>query len=154
MNHFLLANNRYARELPVIVSEVGRYGIHAMELLINEMLKKGANKSRLKAKVFGGGNVLYNLFQERSLYPIGDINNRFIVEFLKNERIPLIASDLGGNQGRVINFVGTDYSVYVKRIKQKDSEKQLVVAEKKFFVNQLEEQSRLLEKPSEKMTIW
>ena len=58
MNHFLLANRRYTRDTPVIESEAGRYGIHAMELLINEMLKQGAQRSNLKAKVFGGGDVL------------------------------------------------------------------------------------------------
>ena len=54
MNHFLLANRRYARNLPLNVTDAGRYGINAMELLINDMMKLGAVKARLKAKVFGG----------------------------------------------------------------------------------------------------
>ena len=58
MNHFLLANRRYARSMPLNVTEAGRYGIHAMELLINDMMKLGAQRARLQAKVFGGGAIL------------------------------------------------------------------------------------------------
>src|SRR5665647_2303892 len=39
MNHFLLSSRRYSRDLPNFISEAGRYGIHAMELLINEMMR-------------------------------------------------------------------------------------------------------------------
>ncbi|MET0064862.1 MAG: chemotaxis protein CheD [Candidatus Thiodiazotropha sp.] len=154
MNHFLLANHRYAKKMPVIVSEAGRYGIHAMELLINNMLKMGAHKSALQAKIFGGANVLYSLFQDRSMYAIGDINNRFIMEFLKKEKIPLIASDLGGNYGRVINFVGSDYSVYLKRINKKESEHKVVVAEKQLLTDQLKEHSAQIDKGSDQITYW
>ena len=63
MNHFLLANQRYSKSLSVIQSEAGRYGIHAMELLINAMLKAGADRANLQAKAFGGGNVLQNLYK-------------------------------------------------------------------------------------------
>lgn len=58
MNHFLLAAPRYPAQMPLVISDAGRYGISSMEVLINEMLKQGAVKSRLKAKAFGGASVL------------------------------------------------------------------------------------------------
>jgi chemotaxis protein CheD len=58
MNHFLLSNKRYARDMPVCTTEAGRYGIHSMELLINEMWNWGAQRGKLKAKAFGGGSIL------------------------------------------------------------------------------------------------
>jgi len=47
------SNTRYSRDMPIHVSEAGRYGIHAMELLINDMMSKGANRRQLLAKIFG-----------------------------------------------------------------------------------------------------
>ena len=56
MNHFLLSNRKYSRNMPVCITEAGRYGVHAMELVINGMYKLGANRNHLKAKVFGGSS--------------------------------------------------------------------------------------------------
>lgn len=116
MNHFLLANHRYSREVPVLASEAGRYGVNAMELLINNMLKKGAQRRNIKAKVFGGGNVLPGISREDSFFAIGDVNSRFVEEFLATEHIPILAKSLGGINGRMIHFLGTDYSVFVRDI--------------------------------------
>jgi len=117
MNHFLLANKRYARDMPVIDSEAGRYGIHAMELLINEMLKQGAKRRNLKAKVFGGGDVLrYYKGGKDNFFYVGEVNCRFVREFLRNEKITVTASDLGADYGRVIHFRSTDFSAFMKKI--------------------------------------
>jgi chemotaxis protein CheD len=116
MNHFLLANNRYSKDMPSISTEAGRYGMYAMELLINNMLNAGAQKINLKAKVFGGGNVLPGVAGSDSFFAVGEVNSRFVMEFLQTERIPVLAKGLGGSQGRVIHFVATDFSVFVKPI--------------------------------------
>jgi chemotaxis protein CheD len=113
MNHFLLAYRRYSSNIPVLESEAGRYGIHAMELLINAMLGKGCARDRLQAKAFGGGNVLP---AADSLQCVGSMNTRFVITFLEQDGIPLVAADLGGNFGRQINFSGDDFSVLVRRI--------------------------------------
>ena len=96
MNHFLLANHRYSRETPVCLSEAGRYGIHSMELIINGMMKMGAGRQRIRAKVFGGSSMLPASDTSCNFACVGEVNCRFIVEFLKNDGIPLISSDLGG----------------------------------------------------------
>lgn len=116
MNHFLLAYRHHSQTVPIIQSDEGRYGIYAMELLINAMMKNGANKPNLKAKCFGGGNVLKLREDQENQKTVGDVNVEFIKEFLKNEKIPIVSSSLGGKHGRNVHFVGTDYSVFIKRI--------------------------------------
>ncbi len=117
MNHFLLANKRYAKERPLNITEAGRYGMHAMELLINEMTRLGAQKKRMRAKAFGGGAVLDVVGKDNFLC-VGDVNARFIREYLASEGIPLEASDLGGELGRVIRFRTDTYAVYQRYIKK------------------------------------
>jgi chemotaxis protein CheD len=116
MNHFLLSNRRYAKALPVCLSEAGRYGIQAMELLINDMLKLGAKRQNLKAKAFGGGSIYLNSDKKDNFFCVGNVNTRFIREFLKNDGIPLVNEDLGGEAARIIHFMFEDYSVHVKKI--------------------------------------
>ncbi|MCX5854649.1 MAG: chemotaxis protein CheD [Deltaproteobacteria bacterium] len=117
MNHFLLSSKRYSKDIPMCITDAGRYGIHSMELLINEMLKRGAERGNLKAKAFGGGSVLKTIGSLASNYfVVGEVNIRFIREFLHNENIPLVASDLGGTAGRVIYFYSGDFSVHVRKM--------------------------------------
>jgi len=146
MNHFLLSNRRYAKNLPIYISEAGRYGIHAMELLINEMMKIGAKRANLRAKAFGGGAVLPGLGTGDNFFCVGDVNVKFIREFLKNEGIPLISSDLGGDRGRVVHFCFSDFSVYIRKIKQTLNQK-LVSEEKQFWQKSIEEHEKTAIEP-------
>jgi len=116
MNHFLLSSRRYSRGLPSIVSEAGRYGIHAMELLINDMMHKGADRRSLRAKAFGEASIFKNGKHTDNFMCVGEVNCRFIREFLAGEDIPLDAEDLGGEHGRVIHFSNGDFTVYNRSI--------------------------------------
>lgn len=116
MNHFLLAYRHHAQNQPILQSDEGRYGVYAMELLINAMMKHGAKRSNLKAKCFGGGNVLKLREDKLNKQSVGDVNVEFIKAFLQTEKIPMISSCLGGNHGRNVYFVGTDYAVFIKKI--------------------------------------
>lgn len=94
MNHILVPSPR---------SEGGsctRCGVEAMELLINKMMKLGADRRQFVAKAFGGGNVLKTF----SVPTIGDLNIRFVRNFLATERIPLIAERLGGDRAVKVTF--------------------------------------------------
>lgn len=115
MNHFLLSSSRYAKDLKYTETEAGRYGVHAMELLINKMLQHGARKNRLRAKAFGGASIMQSTIKDNFLN-VGEVNTRFIKNFLATENIPLLASDLNGYQGRVIFFSSQTFSVDVRKI--------------------------------------
>jgi chemotaxis protein CheD len=78
-----------------------RFGVHAMEMLINGMLKLGAERSRLVAKVFGGANVISSLGGEGS---IAEQNADFIERFLADEDIKLVAKKLRGGAGLRVHF--------------------------------------------------
>ena len=140
MNHFLLANRRYAKDMPVNVTEAGRYGIQAMELLINDMLKRGADKRRLKAKAFGAGRILESETHDNFLC-ISDVNARFIREFLDTEGIPLLAEDLGGELGRVIHFHTENFSVF-RRYIAKTETVQIEENERHFWSVEIQKRDR------------
>jgi chemotaxis protein CheD len=116
MNHFLLAYHQRSQSQPIIQSDEGRYGIFAMELLINDLMKMGANRSLLQAKCFGGGNVLQLREDKDNRKTVGDVNVEFIKAFLDNEKIPIVSACLGGSFGRNVHFVGADFSVFVRKI--------------------------------------
>ncbi len=108
MNHILLSEVADMKRFDANA----RYGIHAMEILINEMVKLGAIRNRIKAKAFGGSNVLRSLNDNMSP---GEKNIKFIVEYLEMERIPLMAKDLGGDKTRVIFFHTDTFEVFVRK---------------------------------------
>jgi chemotaxis protein CheD len=109
MNHFMLPD---ARDGDGVVSASARYGSYAMELLINQLLKIGARRNALEAKVFGGGNVLPGL----TLSNVGERNAAFVLEYLATERIPVAARDLGGPHPRKIYQFAHSGRVRVKQI--------------------------------------
>lgn len=96
MNHFLLpeseGNDRDAQ----------RYGVNAMELLINSILKHGGVRERLEAKLFGGANVM------AALSDVGSKNAEFARRFLANEGIGVRGGDLGGVLARRVQFWPVD----------------------------------------------
>jgi chemotaxis protein CheD len=146
MNHFLLSSKRYAKDMPVCITEAGRYGIHAMELVINGMLRLGAKRENLRAKVFGGSSLFPATDESDKFFCVGEVNCRFIVEFLKNDRIPLIISDLGGDRGRVIHFYSVDYSVRRRRI-AKSKIPDLRQNEKRFWKKSIEVEKEMPREP-------
>ena len=105
MNHFMLPDEGKLLGSHGNISAGGRYGVHAMELLINQILKLGGRRDRLEAKVFGGGNV-------------GQQNAEFIVEYLNLERIPIVARDLLDVWPRKIYYFPRSGKVMVKRLRK------------------------------------
>ncbi len=114
MNHFMLPEEGKLVGSHGNISAGGRYGVHAMELLINQILKLGGRRDRLEAKVFGGGNVLQGFM----LSNVGEQNAEFIVEYLSIERIPIMARDLLDVWPRKIYFFPRSGKVMVKRLRK------------------------------------
>jgi len=110
MNHFLLPGMLHPDE--ILTSDVGRYGMYAMELLIGELIKHGARRKHLEAKVFGGGNVLNFRNSDGA---VTESNIRFAKKYLELEQIPTVSRDLGGNNGRKILFFPDTAKVLLKR---------------------------------------
>jgi len=151
MNHFMLSNDRYARDMSFSITEAGRYGIHAMELLINEMLRCGVKRSNIKAKVFGGASIMTDPSEVGNFHCVGAVNSRFIREFLDVERIPLVAADLGGAEGRVIYFDIRDFSVLVRKIRKRISQ---AVAERDRQVWKESMEKQKIIKPGDGVDLW
>ncbi|MEN8820680.1 MAG: chemoreceptor glutamine deamidase CheD [Abyssibacter sp.] len=106
MNHFMLPGEEASG------SGSGRYGIHAMELLINRLVGLGAARPRLRAKLFGGAAVVRSMTQT----DVGGSNIEFVERYLRTEGIPIVASDLGGPWPRRVHFFGESGRVFVKRL--------------------------------------
>jgi len=149
MNHFMLSSSRYTCNIPYYQTDAGRYGIHAMELLINRMLVLGALRHRIQAKAFGGTSILSRPGRAGQYLSVGEVNICFIRDFLATEDIPLLSEDLGGDVGRVIRFHGNDFSVYVKKVQRSQSH-DIGRQERQFWEKSLARHTR--EKPD--VTIW
>lgn len=109
MNHFLLPDGGDSGDL---LSSSGRYGVYAMELLINRIVKLGGTRKHLRAKVFGGGNVIKSMTHSK----VGDQNVSFVMGFLKNEGIPIDAKDVLDIYPRKVNFFPFTGRVMMKKL--------------------------------------
>lgn len=93
MNHFLLPGEIGSRDADESV-----YGVYQMELLVNGLMRLGAHRSRIEAKLFGGGRIVAGLSD------IGRRNVEFAARYLDHEGIPLVGMDTGGDQARRLQF--------------------------------------------------
>jgi chemotaxis protein CheD len=98
MNHFLLPGDNGNSGHTGRGASALRYGVHAMELLVNGLLQRGAQRSRLEAKLFGGARMM------KGLTDVGELNASFAERFLQDEGIALVGGSLRGAQGRRIQF--------------------------------------------------
>ena len=103
MNHFML---------PEGSGDSGRYGSYAMELLINELMKRGASRMTLEAKVFGGGAVIGGM----STINVGERNTQFVIDYLQTERIPIVSRDVLEIYPRKVCFLPASGKAMVKRL--------------------------------------
>jgi chemotaxis protein CheD len=94
-----------------------RYGTYAMEMLINGLLKAGAKRENLEAKVFGGGNVLSNFIAIN----VGERNAQFVRNYLRAENIRMVAEDLNDIHPRKVYFFPRTGKVLVKKLKQQNN---------------------------------
>lgn len=103
MNHFMLPDGDAGS---------GRYGSYAMELLINELMKRGAARHSLEAKVFGGGQVISGM----NTMNVGERNTAFVIDYLKTERIPIMSKDVLDIYPRKVCFLPASGKAMVKRL--------------------------------------
>ncbi|MBB3179108.1 chemoreceptor glutamine deamidase CheD [Variovorax sp. Sphag1AA] len=111
MNHFMLPDDGDASARDQ--TESMRYGAYAMDVLIRELLRSGARRERLQAKVFGGGAVLANM----TTLNIGDRNADFVLRYLRAERIAVAAQDLRGPYARRVCFIPSSGKAVVRKLR-------------------------------------
>ena len=105
MNHFMLPDGDST-------DVSGRYGSYAMELLINEMLKLGARRETMQAKIFGGAQVMAGF----TTMNVGERNTQFVLDYLATERIPVISQDVLDIHPRKVCFFPATGKALVKRL--------------------------------------
>lgn len=105
MNHFMLPEGAGS-------ADSGRYGSYAMELLVNEMIKRGATRSNMEAKVFGGGAVISGM----NTINVGERNTAFVLEYLRTERITVVSKDVLDVYPRKVCFLPASGKAMVKRL--------------------------------------
>lgn len=109
MNHFMLPWGAGDGDDP------GRFGVHAMDLLIGAIMKAGGDRRRLVAKVFGGATLL------DVQGPVVDIprqNVEFVRTFFEDEGIPIVGTDVGGRHARQVHFYTQSGRAFVKRVRR------------------------------------
>ncbi len=114
MNHFLLpfvsSNQEHHWHADNYSNTPSRYGVHAMEMLINYLLERGAVRQRLKVKLFGGAQMMGRCSK------IGEKNVEFILSYTQKEQLSVISHDLGGLEPRKIMFEPLSGRAWLKRI--------------------------------------
>lgn len=115
MNHFMLPEGDG-------MDGGGRYGSYAMELLINQLLKSGARRETMQAKVFGGAQVMAGFTSMN----VGERNTQFVLDYLATERIPVVSQDVLDIHPRKVCFFPVTGKALVKRLAHAHPESLLV----------------------------
>ncbi len=87
----------------------------ALPLLIEQMIKLGANRVRMVAKIAGGAQM-FTFYGSNDIMRIGERNIGAVKTALQKAKIPLLAEDTGGNYGRTIEFFAADGSLFIRTI--------------------------------------
>ena len=130
MNHFMLPHG--GQDENSIVSTSARYGSYAMEVLINQLLKLGAKRNNLEAKVFGGGNVLRGF----TVANVGQRNANYVLEYLDTENIRIASQDLLDIYPRKVYFFPQSGKVLVKKLKSAHND--TIIEREKEYSSRLE----------------
>lgn len=137
MNHILLPGRADMKQFDA----PARYGINAMELLINRIMSLGGNRYSLVAKAFGGAHLLPAITEENG---VGKKIVAFVMEFLRNESIRVVNHDLEGHDSRRIYFHTDSGDVFLKRIRSRYYS--AITAEERKMLNYVRKEA---EKPAE-----
>jgi len=115
INHFLLPDVGTGSSSS---ADSGRYGSFAMDLLIGELVKRGATRSSMEAKVFGGGAVVSGM----NTINVGERNTAFVLDYLRTERITVVSKDVMDIYPRKVCFLPASGKAMVKRLASANTE--------------------------------
>lgn len=136
MNHFMLPddNNASGNWTSSSNSSSTRYGNVAMETMINEILKNGGNKKRLRAKIFGGGQML------STMTDIGQRNIMFVYDYIQTEGISKVGEDVGSIYPRKVMFFPLSGRVRMKRLGSMNND--TVIQRENEYLNKVQTQPK------------
>ncbi|WP_409524129.1 chemoreceptor glutamine deamidase CheD [Nitrincola sp. MINF-07-Sa-05] len=109
MNHFMLPLKSDGAGF-ASMDMATRYGNHAMEQLINEIIKHGGHKKNLEVKLTGGGRVITHMSD------VGRRNIEFALQYIEIEQLQLEATDLGDHCARKVMYSPVSGRMRVKRL--------------------------------------
>lgn len=116
INHFLLPDADCD-----ILSSSNRYGVFAMEQLINAIIKHGGRRENFEIKIVGGGNMM------DGINDIGQRNIAFVKQFLATEGLEVTAEDVGGTQARRIQYIVKTGQLMVLKLQESNNEKTMAM---------------------------
>ena len=94
----------------------GKFADTALRLMIQDMLKLGAGKSRLRAKIAGGACMFQSAMPDQMMN-IGLKNIEAVRTVLAREHVPVVAEDVGKNYGRTVIFYADTGKLAIKSAK-------------------------------------
>ncbi len=112
MAHIMLPESRGMK----LAEKIGKFADTAVPAVVDEMIKKGASKSRMKAKIAGGAQMFALPDAPTDFLAVGSRNVKETTAMLIKVGIPLIASDTGGNKGRTVEFSTATWMLTVKTL--------------------------------------
>jgi chemotaxis protein CheD len=115
MNHFMLPESAAGSDSG---RDSGRYGSFAMDLLIGELVKRGATRATMEAKVFGGGAVVSGM----NSINVGERNTAFVLDYLRTERIPVVSKDVMDIYPRKVCYWPASGKAMIKRLASANTE--------------------------------
>lgn len=96
-------------------SNTAKFADTAIVKLVDDMIKLGAKRGNLVAKLAGGAQM-FSFNQTSDMMKIGLRNALSAKEKLGELKIPIIAEDTGGNYGRTIELYSNDGRLVIKTI--------------------------------------
>lgn len=135
LNHFMLAKDNSIEDEKESNRLMGRFGEYAIELLIDDIVKKGAERAKLQAKVFGGSNV-FNLPANTGAQ-VGEVNIKFAFDYLQQKGIPVVTSNTGGVYPRKIFFDPVSSKVFLKHIQNSNIDKSQLESKEESYLKEL-----------------
>jgi len=117
MAHIMLPDSRGSKGS----EKVGKFADTAVPAVLDEMIRKGASKSRMKAKIAGGAQMFALPGTPTDFLAVGSRNIKETTSKLAQMGIPLVASDTGGNKGRTVEFSTTTWMLAIKTLGKKET---------------------------------
>ncbi|HMV80324.1 MAG TPA: chemotaxis protein CheD [Leptospiraceae bacterium] len=111
ISHIMLAKDVIGKDK---AKNPGKYGETALPKLIQQFEEEGCRPGTYSARIFGGASMFKNI-SSPFLQNIGENNIQIVREILSSRKIPIIAEDVGGHDGRTISLFLDDGRILMKK---------------------------------------